>query len=478
MTDLPSKISRKKFDVVNVRTNRPERASAGAIKVFRQPQRFDQASGNERLGVNNLKAGTDGPQSAAADLQISSSMKLFIVTFLFAMLFPVIFHIGPLNFTGSRFFLTVTVIPALVAVIARQRLQLADYLLLGYVFWATICFIANHEFWTAIQSSGSNFVEVAGAYFLGRMTLRYPSSYIFLSKCLFFTVLFLLPFALIESQTGGAIIIDILGKFLPTYPDLSMERRLGLERAQTVFEHPILFGVFCAGAFSPAILVSARNSGRFKQVLFGFLVALATFLSLATGAYLNVIWQILIVTWNNTFRNVKRRWLLLFGLAVLAYLFIDAASNRTPFEVFISYFTFELNSSYNRVLIWKYGTAELYRHPVFGIGLNDWVRAPWMGSTFDNFWLLRAMRFGFPGFAFLISTVLVAANGITNRVDSSDKDWKAVSLSQLCVLIGTSVSLVTVDLWSGSQTLFFLFLGAAVSLNQTYKTATDNLRST
>jgi hypothetical protein len=460
---------------VIVRGGRPKGAAFGSdgVKTFRQPRRIDDMVEYERLRVNNLRTGSDDLLLAPANIQISASMKFFLVAFLFAMLFPVIFRIGPLAFTGSRFFLTVTLIPVIAVVISRQRLQLADYLLFCYVIWASICFIANHEFGSAIQTAGSNFVEVAGAYFLGRMAMRYPSSYIFMSKCLLVIVVILLPFAFYESITGNAIIVNILGKFLPTYPDVSMGRRLGLDRAQTVFEHPILFGVFCAGIYSPAVLVSARNSSRFKQVLFGILVASATFLSLATGAFLNVIWQILIVTWNKIFINFKRRWQLLLGLGVLAYIIVDAASNRTPFEVFISYFTFDINSSYSRVLIWQYGTAEIYRHPVFGIGLNDWVRAPWMGGSIDNFWLLRAMRFGFPGFAFLAATVLVVANGITKRIESSDTDWKAVSLSQFCVLVGTSVSLVTVDLWSGSNTLFFLFLGAAASLNQTYKVSTD-----
>ena len=29
-----------------------------------------------------------------------------------------------------------------------------------------------------------------------------------------------------------------------------------------------------------------------------------------------------------------------------------------------------------RLVILEYGSAEIARHPVFGIGLNDWVR-PW-----------------------------------------------------------------------------------------------------
>jgi hypothetical protein len=456
-------------------TSLGEGVSLDAVKTFRQPKRITAATYPTLMTDRDMESEESRQYQLSTPFQISRSMKFFIMAFFAALLIPVIFRVGPFAFTGSRFFLTLTVIPTIAIVIARQRLVLADYLLFGYVIWAFVCFVANHELGSAIQSAGSNFVEVAGAYFVGRMTIRYPSSYIFLAKCLLFVVLFLLPFAIYESLTGRAIIIDAVGKFLSTYPDLTKERRLGLERAQTVFEHPILFGVFCAGAYSPAVLVVARSSGRFKQFLFGALVAFATFLSLAAGAFINLIWQILIVAWNKILKSVKNRWLMLVGLGVLAYIVADAVSNRTPFEVFISYFTFQMNSSYNRVLIWKYGTAELFRHPLYGIGFNDWVRAPWMGSTFDNFWLLRAVRFGFPGLGFLVATVFAAAHGIARRVDSFDPDWKAVSLSQLCVIVGTSVSLVTVDLWNGSQTLFFLFLGAAVSLNQTYKVSNKQL---
>ena len=46
---------------------------------------------------------------------------------------------------------------------------------------------------------------------------------------------------------------------------------------------------------------------------------------------------------------------------------------------------------------------EVGRHPVFGIGLNDWTRPWWRAkmASFDNFWLLQAMRFGLPTLIFL-----------------------------------------------------------------------------
>ena len=52
-----------------------------------------------------------------------------------------------------------------------------------------------------------------------------------------------------------------------------------------------------------------------------------------------------------------------------------------------------------RLIILEYGSAEIARHPVFGIGLNEWVRPWYKKQSVDNFWLSHAMRFGLPSLA-------------------------------------------------------------------------------
>jgi hypothetical protein len=99
---------------------------------------------------------------------------------------------------------------------------------------------------------------------------------------------------------------------------------------------------------------------------------------------------------------------------------------------------------------------------------NDYERPEWLLISIDNFWLLRAMRFGFPGIILLLATIFIAAKGTAKRIESSNPAWSSVSLAQLCALIGSIVSLATVDIWSGSHTLLFFSLGSMVSLNQSY----------
>ena len=71
----------------------------------------------------------------------------------------------------------------------------------------------------------------------------------------------------------------------------------------------------------------------------------------------------------------------------------------------LEHLTFNKDSADGRLIVFDYGMMEVMKHPVFGIGLNDWTR-PWYRagkSSFDNFWLLEAMRYGFRPSRFLVA---------------------------------------------------------------------------
>ena len=94
-------------------------------------------------------------------------------------------------------------------------------------------------------------------------------------------------------------------------------------------------------------------------------------------------------------------------LAAAAFVVVSMFSNRTPFHVFITYLTFNLEASYNRILIWDFGTAEVMRNPLFGIGYGEFDRPWWMHASVDNFWLLIAMRHGLPAFFLFAAAILL-----------------------------------------------------------------------
>jgi len=87
------------------------------------------------------------------------------------------------------------------------------------------------------------------------------------------------------------VISEILGLLSPVYPDNQDEVRLGMQRAQGPFEHPILFGVFCATMFSAALLVWGHELKGFSRTMRTMSVGLATFFSLSMGAYISLMIQ-------------------------------------------------------------------------------------------------------------------------------------------------------------------------------------------
>ena len=74
-------------------------------------------------------------------------------------------------------------------------------------------------------------------------------------------------------------------------------------------------------------------------------------------------------------RFLRARWVLLAILGVLGFALLHALSGSV-LDLVIQNLTLMPESGEYRTYTWMYGTAEVARHPVFGIGLRDWVRPP------------------------------------------------------------------------------------------------------
>jgi hypothetical protein len=316
--------------------------------------------------------------------------------------------------------------------------------------WGALALAVDEGMAVLIQTGGILLLETFGAYLLGRCLIRDYSSFERMVQLLFFIVAFMLPFALLENFTGRAFILELIGKSFTTFPKVNMDPRWGLDRAQGLFEHPILFGVVCSAAFGLVTYVVGKwsRSG---------LIAMAVGSSLSAGALVSLILQVVLIIWNRATRGVQYRWGILGVLFAAGFFAVDLLSHRTAFEVFVTYFTF--NGDYYRILIWDFGSQEVLRHPVFGLGLHDWIRPDCMGGSVDNFWLATAMAYGLPGFFLLASavfTVFVKLSRLKNLGDNVESCRTGLLIS----LAGIVMALSTVDLWKASYCLFFFLLGS------------------
>lgn len=321
------------------------------------------------------------------------------LVFVVSLCIPVIFGIGSIRLSPYRLLLLLALVPLVLRWLSGGTgpVRAFDLMILAAFTLAATSYLVLHGVGIAYQPAAILLIEAAGAYLLGRAAIRSAADMVRLTRLLLRLLLVLFLPTLYEALTGQAIILDVLGRVMSVFPDVWQDRRLGLDRAQVVFEHSILFGAFVSSMFGFMLYVPAFRAGAGRLVA-TWLTGVIAFLSISAGALFALVFQLGMRLWDVLTRGIPRRWTLL-GLGFLAlYILIDIGSNRTPFHVVISYMTFSSSSGYNRILIWQFGLENVFANPLLGLGFNDWERPHWMGDSVDNFWLLHAMRHGVPSF--------------------------------------------------------------------------------
>lgn len=387
------------------------------------------------------------------------SSKLISV-FIFSLAMPFFFYIGPTRMSPYRLILVATFIPCLVAWLsgALGKIRLADILMLVTAAWGAIVLISLHGVDVALQTAGIFVIETFGPFLLARTYIRDYAAFQSMVKALALTIIVILPFAIYENVFGSPILIEFFGKIFPVYPIIGSELRLGLRRAQGTFEYSILFGVVCSSAFALSYYVGGNAMRRLWQ---SGLVAMAVVSSLSSGPLLSLVVQCILIAWDKLTARLARRWGIFAMIVVGAFIGVDLSSNRNPFDVFISYLTFNSDTSYMRVHIWNFGIASVMRHPILGHGQNEWEHPDWMGGSIDNFWLVAAVRYGIPGFLLIAGSFLAVCFGLGRLRNLS---FEAVQCRKglIITICGLVFSMCTVHVWDAPYVLVLFLLGSGM----------------
>ncbi len=398
-------------------------------------------------------------------------VPLVVALFFLGMMLPtsVSVNLGGLRLSGYRIVLIIMILPMIVTLLSgkRGKPNIFDLLVAGHSLWALLALIKWGGLAQGIESGGIYIIEFAGAYLLGRLYIRSYDDFRALARAYVGVVCAMLAFTIPESLTGLHLLHDTFAAAFggPNAPYI--DKRMGLERAFGSFDHPILYGVFSAAAFSMAYFVVAeRKFMNFKGMAQVLGVLTAAFLSASGGPYVVVAMQIFVAAWERVLGGVMGRWRALFTLFGLTYLAIDLLSNRTPFHVFVTYLTFSTQSAYNRINIWNYGTAEVTRNPIFGIGLGDWIRAPWMSDSMDNFWLLIAVRYGLPAFV-MLAGLMGGLLYVVGKRKGLPQSWRNARHAWAFTLFGITIAAATVHLWNALFVLFLFLIGSGMWMYDT-----------
>lgn len=388
--------------------------------------------------------------------------------FLLGVALPLHFNAGPLALTTLRLLLLILIVPILINLFMGKygRLLLPDFMFILHLAWLTLALAINNPNQVVTQF-GSFGVEFLGGYLVGRAYIRNMENVYGLVRWLILIVLFLLPFGLLEALNGRPLLVEMIRKLpgISSVPIVTIEGRMGLERVQNTFAHPIHYGLFCSVAFSLTFVAMQDVMGLTKRFVVSALIMCSGFLALSSGALLAMVLQIALIGWSLIFAKIQWRWWLLVGLFALAYVVIDILSNRSPIRVFMSYATFSAHNAYWRGIIFEWGMKNVWANPIFGIGLNDWVRPFYMYSgSMDNFWLVIAVRFGIPGFLLLVIGYAFGIYRVMRR--NFDMDLRLLMFRRAWVFtfMGLTFTLVTVHVWTNIYSFVFFMFGAGMWL--------------
>lgn len=334
-----------------------------------------------------------------------------------------------------------------------------DFLVFASAAWTVLALAANHGLGVGPRAVIA-FVEFFGGYLLGRLLITNAREYkrYFVVLAIAFAVL--LPFAVLEMVTGFNTMRTIFGTvFSIPARQHNLGMRLGFVRAQGTLEHPILWGLVATMGVANGFYIWRRQLAKAFGMsgFFTFMV----FTSISSGPLLSVLAQICLTIWDRMLFFMRFRWVVLGFLALMSLLVLRILAQFHLLDFVLEHFTFNRDSTEGRFVVFDYGMMEVTRHPVFGIGLADWTR-PWYRagkSSFDNFWLLEAMRYGIPTFAFLALAWVGGALRIAGQrtLTPEEQDYRR---GYLIALAGLTITLGTVYIWNATCIFVWMYLGA------------------
>ncbi|MEZ5923330.1 MAG: O-antigen ligase family protein [Hyphomicrobiaceae bacterium] len=374
--------------------------------------------------------------------------------------FELSLYAGSIRLPPHRIAILLFIVPAVLKLTFGRDIRMTAYDVFFFLYSAwTVGVLIKHEgFGSGGEFGGALALESFGGYVIARAYIRDQRSFEASIRLLFGVMFVLGMIAFAEAVSGQQFLRAWLQKLTGVYYRLKIEQRLGLTRATTSFEHPILYGTFCASLFAYAWFLSRSVANRMFRS--GY-VAGATYLSLSSAPLLCLMVQMALIAWERITRRVRFRATISVLLAVLIYIVVEMASSRSAIEAIVLRITIDAWTAYYRLQIWTYGLENVWSHPWLGIGRADWDRVWWMSSTsVDAFWLVIMMRVGIPAPVLLgLSMILLMTSVYRGAHRSMSLEVRKLSYAWTISILALIFVALTVHFWNSIHAYFFMLMG-------------------
>lgn len=386
-----------------------------------------------------------------------------------AVVSPVMLNIGDFLLTPTRL-ICVLSIPILglrlFLMRAYGRVTIIDWLMVFYALWIMLAYLTNNGMSQFVFASltASN---TLGGYLIGRAAIRSVGHLQAVAKWMVAIIIILFPFALYEGINGPYVIPPLIDSIpgLSSLREVDYGRRLGISRAQAVFAHPIHFGLYCSLPVSLYFVGLTNQISLGTRIFVTVFILGSCFMAVSSGPFFTALFQLALIGYMMITRSFLHQWRILIWSAALVYAVIELASNRFGLYAIASRLAFDPWTAFYRRLIWEYGTAQVARTPVFGVGANDWARPHWMTSSIDNFWLQMAVNYGQPASYAMLAVFLIMMFRI-GRGYVRGTDAYNMRVGWTFLFVGLLLSLSTVTIWNEILTMIMFLVGAGVFMLQ------------
>jgi hypothetical protein len=377
--------------------------------------------------------------------------------------------IGGLMFSPGRLAISILFVPALgkfVTGLARQYRSVvgADLLMLALVAWmlGATFFQTSSSSASPLVSAGSEALELFGAYIIGRAYLYGRPALEMFMRALVAVSVVLTAIALIDVVSGRYLVYETTAQLFGAIYYGAMERS-GFVRAQSTFDHPILFGAFCCVC---AAMFLHWEANRRRLVYCGVCVC-GILLSVSSGPLMAFAFMLGAYWYGQIMRNFGWRWKA-FWAVIFAFLCALFSLSNSPVGWIIDHLTFDVENGYFRLATWYATFDQIALSPWVGF-FRDVSGNEFLDRTVDSVWLVCALTYGLPMMILLILVNLAAfwRNGPNPRPRSGDD----ASMSSLRT--GFTVALVmfmfiglTVHFWNAMWMFWGLCIAIRASLRE------------
>ena len=335
-----------------------------------------------------------------------------------------------------------------------------DLAVVGSAFWGGLSLGMTGGASRGVEAGGVLVAETAGAYLLGRIAIRDASSYLRVLELLRKVLVVVALVSALESVTGRHLVHEFIAATTGFRVGTDVEGRFGFARAYGPFDHPILNGTFCGALFGIFWMLPRRGG-----VVGAWPAGLGAGASLSSACLIAVAVQGALIAYDTILRELKVRWRLLAVVAVLAYIGISAASNRSGMKAILWYVTLSRETAAYRLMIWEYGLENVRAHMLFGVGPGNWVRPAWMPDSVDAFWLQLSLIHGLPSSLMLLGGTLgrIRACALARTHDPERAVIRRGYVMTLAALVFVGF---TVHYWNNVFVLFAFVLGAGAWIGE------------